>query len=333
MAALAVEPTRPSTGRIAGLPYAPAPAVVRGTARTNSSPDVRIAVARLEKRDRERSTPETRAALGVGYLATGDVDGAIEMLQRAANESPAPDTFCDLAAAYLARQSPQDAARALDAARRGATIWPDAPAACMFNLALAWEQLRDSREALAAWRQYLSTDGAGPWADEARQHISVLGGRSSISTPHDDYAALFEDALGAWARSVRGGGWSPEALLASSAAADRLTATTGDQFPAAVLRSIHESAGEQLRRLAAAHSLYAHAAKLQNEDNVTEATAAFRQSLNQLPSDAPFRAWVEISLIGVVRPADADDRLRLVAHTAEAHNFIELAGRAHSTLG
>lgn len=334
-AALALEPTRPSVGRIVDLAYAPPPQIVRGAARPSASPDVRIAVAQLEKRERQQSTPENRAALGVGYLATGDIDSAIQMLQIATNQRETPASLCDLAAAFLARESPQDAARALDAARRGTAMSGSAPPACFFNQALAWEQLKDEREALSAWKRYLSFENSGPWADEARQHVLTLSGRSSREKPHEDqYVALFENELGAWARSVQAGDPRGDARLTEATeSAARLGGSTGDQFPAAVVRTARVSSGARLHEICAAHVLYAQGARLQRDDKVVEAAAAFRAALSHLSSDAPFAAWIAVSLIDVLRPAGADGQLRSIIRDAENARFTALAGRAHMTLG
>jgi len=67
IAAVANEPTRLAEGRLSGgFKYAPPPVPTRGAGEANVATRVRIAAAKLEQEARERSTPRTRAALGVG---------------------------------------------------------------------------------------------------------------------------------------------------------------------------------------------------------------------------------------------------------------------------
>jgi tetratricopeptide (TPR) repeat protein len=43
-----------------------------------------------------------------------------------------------------------------------------------YNLALAYERLRQPRQALPHWRTYLKLDGAGPWAVHARNQVARI---------------------------------------------------------------------------------------------------------------------------------------------------------------
>jgi tetratricopeptide (TPR) repeat protein len=43
-----------------------------------------------------------------------------------------------------------------------------------YNLALAYERLRQPRQALPHWKAYLKLDGAGPWAVHARNQVARI---------------------------------------------------------------------------------------------------------------------------------------------------------------
>ena len=59
------------------------------------SPDTRIAIALLEKRAGETSTPQALADLGVAYLVQGDIDRAIATINDAASQGQAAAPWSD----------------------------------------------------------------------------------------------------------------------------------------------------------------------------------------------------------------------------------------------
>ena len=175
VAALANEPTRPMDGRLSGgFQYAPPPSPTRGPGDRQLSPDVRIAVAKIEQSARESASPANRAALGAAYLAAGNANKAIEVLEQATTD--APIAWNDLSVAYMGRQESGDPMRAVDAARRAGDAMPGAPAA-QFNYALALERLQLLPEARNAWRAYLALDGVSPWAAEAQRRLEAIDKR------------------------------------------------------------------------------------------------------------------------------------------------------------
>src|SRR5262249_54521758 len=105
IAALANEQTRSIEGQLSGgFKYAPLESRHRGTDGDLSSPDVRIAAARIEKQARATDTRQNRAALGIAYLVLGQLDESIELLESCAHDEPSnPSLLNDLSAAYLAR--------------------------------------------------------------------------------------------------------------------------------------------------------------------------------------------------------------------------------------
>ena len=50
-----------------------------------------------------------------------------------------------------------------------------------YNLALAYERIGQSRNALRHWRAYVKLDNRGPWADHARGQIRRLLNREKLS--------------------------------------------------------------------------------------------------------------------------------------------------------
>lgn len=155
-----------------GFAYAPVRGAVRGSTKTvNLSPDVRIAIAEIEKQ--YAAKPVAAAAA----LVAGDANRAIDILEANAQLRPTdPKILSDLAAAYLARaartNSTDDASRALAAANRALEIDRLMPEA-LFNRALAL-QMAGMADARIAWQAYLTIDDHSGWADEARARLRIL---------------------------------------------------------------------------------------------------------------------------------------------------------------
>jgi tetratricopeptide (TPR) repeat protein len=114
-------------------------------------------------------------ALGTAWILAGDYDQSIGALERAAVlDSDRATIQSDLAAAYLARAAAldrrEDYARALAAAERAVRAEPGLREG-RFNRALAVESLLLGPAVERAWREFLTLEPSGPWADEARAHI------------------------------------------------------------------------------------------------------------------------------------------------------------------
>jgi tetratricopeptide (TPR) repeat protein len=176
IAAVASQPTRPVEGRLTGgFKYAPPPSPTRGPRDRDLPPDVRIAAARLEQAAAGDSTSASaQAAVGVAFLAVGDLDQAIDGLERAVSQQPSDARYqSDLAAAYLARAKRQgnlaDWQRAAAAAARAIDLDPSLIEA-WFNRALAIEGFSTSPADVGqAWRDYLTRDPSSAWARERQQ--------------------------------------------------------------------------------------------------------------------------------------------------------------------
>ena len=153
-----------------------------------SSPDVRIAVARIEQKTETSRRPQDIAALGVAYLSVASVDRAVAALEESTDlPTPDPNGLSDLAAAYLVKgteqKQSQDVAKALSAAERAVKGDP-ALAEASFNRALALERLFLTNQARQAWEDYLRLDGSSAWADEARRHLESI--RRALQTESAD---------------------------------------------------------------------------------------------------------------------------------------------------
>lgn len=156
-----------------GFAYAPVRGPVRGSNDTaNLSPDVRIAIAQIEKQHPAEPIAATAA------LVAGDPSRAISILEAGSKSNPNDaKILSDLSAAYLTRASlsnnTDDVSRALAAANRALEIERLMPEA-MFNRALALETIGQVEDARTAWQAYLTIDDRSGWADEARARLRIL---------------------------------------------------------------------------------------------------------------------------------------------------------------
>jgi hypothetical protein len=167
----AVGTSRPIEPRlVGGFGYGPPPQRTRGEG-PKTPIAITAAAARVADRASQRSSPESRAAIGVASLFMGDSGAAVSALEDAVAAQPQnARMLSDLAAAYLVRGSASDATRALDAAEH-ATRLPDPPVEAWFNRALALEALGAGERARQAWQEYLQHDPQSAWADEARRRL------------------------------------------------------------------------------------------------------------------------------------------------------------------
>jgi tetratricopeptide (TPR) repeat protein len=163
-----------------GFVYGPLRAPMRSAnARAVSSPpEVRIAVARIEKEAAARQTPDTIHALGLAYLVQGDVNRAVAALEDAAAQStPDARTLSDLSAAYLARasraNSTDDLMKGLTMAERAIRL-DNTLAEALFNRAAILERLALGAQARDAWNEYLRLDPDSPWSAEAHTRAAAL---------------------------------------------------------------------------------------------------------------------------------------------------------------
>jgi tetratricopeptide (TPR) repeat protein len=157
-----------------GFAYAPVRGAVRGSNDTPQlSPDIRIAIAEIEKQNAARPVAASAA------LISGDANRAIDILE-AASKNALNDAriFSDLSAAYLVRagqrtDNARDLQMALANANRALEIERLMPEA-LFNRALALQMLGQNADARTAWQSFLTIDDRSGWADEARVRLRIL---------------------------------------------------------------------------------------------------------------------------------------------------------------
>jgi hypothetical protein len=166
--------------RLSGFEYGALVSATRGpSVPLDERPtSVLAAAGKVEDLAGTSDTAANLAARGAAQLAIGRIDNAVENLEDAARIEPKNARIqSDLAAAYLARfrtqDSPEDPARAVEAAATAATLDPKSREAA-FNRALALEALPLRGEALRAWEAYLALDPSSKWSGEARAHIEEL---------------------------------------------------------------------------------------------------------------------------------------------------------------
>lgn len=155
-------------------------------------------------------------ALGRVYLAEGKFDQAQEHFEKSLAQGRADARLHgDLGAALLERgraERQNDAGkgsvyfgRSLEQLNRALQLDAALPEA-LFNRALLYQQLALTPQAREAWRAYLESDSASPWAAEARRNLQLLDEQERQNSEqgarlHDSFAAAFRDRdkAAAWA--------------------------------------------------------------------------------------------------------------------------------------
>ena len=177
----AVGTERPIEPRLTGgFAYAPIQTFRSRPASTieTLSPDVQIAVSRIEKKTAVEDTAVALHLRGIATLLAGNVDMAIVFLEQAVGRDPGDARIQnDLATAYLVRAKRAgesgDVSRALATANRAVDA-DRTLAEARFNRAYALELLGMTAEARDAWHSYLTIDDRSGWADEARARLREL---------------------------------------------------------------------------------------------------------------------------------------------------------------
>jgi CHAT domain-containing protein len=328
-------------------------------------PAVLAAVARIRERAESDTSPEAQGALGITYLVSGDVSGAVKALESASAQDPGnARLLSDLAAAYLARATqadePADIPKALEAAEK-AIVLKDAPEEAWFNRALALERLYLVDAARKAWDDYLQRDAASPWADEARQHLEALpkprqssaeedkarvragveAGQAAIDRLAEDSPSLLrdyleDDLLPAWAEAHLVG--HPDANLHRERArlvGNALSRTTGDAMPQDAARALAEPAAtaasrDPLRSQALGYQALREAKRL--NDLTEPPCAAFRGALRDLQAGgSPYATWARLQVvIACLYPSEQQAALAELGRletVAVPRGYAQLLGR------
>ena len=322
------------------------------------SPAVIAAVARIRARAESDPSAEALGALGITYLVSGDMSGAVRALESATAQDPQSARLSsDLAAAYLVRASrldePADLPKALEAAEK-ATELPSPPDEAWFNRALALEGLHLTDAARKAWEDYLKRDATSAWADEARRHLEQLPRerQSSIEEDRGRVRAALDEGAGAVDRIARDEpsllrGYFQDELLPAWAVAhlegrsdagrlrdeaqlvgDALLRATGDALPHETARALGSvTAASRLRSQAV--GLQALQAAQRLYDRLEPSCAVNRAALRDLEAGgSPRAAWARLQV--VITCLFAKDQKAAVAELARSRRLPRPAATPNS---
>jgi CHAT domain-containing protein/lipopolysaccharide biosynthesis regulator YciM len=172
---------RPIEARLSNLNYAPLP-----NQRSGGTPKVdyvqqEIAARYLAKAVADSPSSASHNALGQYYLAEKQFDKAIDQFNKALALDPNdPKSHLDLGAALIERgkldqggKGVEDFSRSVEHLNKGLQL-DNSSLAGYFNRALAYQHMMLSREAEAAWKEYLQKDASSPWAEEAKSNLEKL---------------------------------------------------------------------------------------------------------------------------------------------------------------
>jgi CHAT domain-containing protein len=347
-----------------GFRYAPFGEATRSGNQPPLSPDVRIAIANIEKAAESAPNANSLGALGVAYVVQRDGDRAVAALEDAVQQAPNDARLlADLAAAYLTRAAQQnradDLARALASADRAVKADPTLPEG-LFNHALALEALSLTKEARAAWNRFLAVDPTSGWAEEARRRLQALPPEPSArdwderretilaGEPYDgvDTFRRFPVQVRELVEDMLLPGWGSKAASDPAAAADALT------HAELLARLIAEQGADRLAldaiemirrvgpdaRLVSAHTLYGQARALQDQDRLAEGARTFARAAEgfaQTGSPMQHAATFHVASTSMFSGSlDAAIRtLEAIGREATGRGYSNLAGLTRWRLG
>jgi CHAT domain-containing protein/lipoprotein NlpI len=193
---------RPVEARISGIDHAPYRASTRGRREVEIDKDeLEYAESKLKDEVRENPGPKSRHALGLVYLAEGDIDQAQKLLEEARRDDPDNAKLNnDLGIIWLERGKAEEGkdtgqgsisySRAYDYFSRAFEL-DNSLLEALFNRALANEHLSRWNQAEEDWRLYLEKDPDSKWAVEAKDHIKNL--EEKKNRPAQSQAQLLEE--------------------------------------------------------------------------------------------------------------------------------------------
>jgi len=162
---------RPFEARVGGFAYAPLLQTRGESPEAAGGTEIYSVLSALQERVEEERSPENLLHLAKAELAASRPTRAVGLLEEAHNLLSGDAAILSaLAAAELA------AGRVSDAAEHSAMALELDPAhvEAAFTWGAAMEKFSNRPAAIQAWRQYLTIDAGGPWADEARQRLAAL---------------------------------------------------------------------------------------------------------------------------------------------------------------
>lgn len=172
---------RPVEARLSSLSYAPLPIRRSGGTPKIDYMQQDLAARLLAKAVADNPSPASHNALGQYYLAEKQFDKAIDQFNAALALNPNDArSHLDLGAALIERgkldqggKAIEDFSRSIEHLNKGLAI-DKSSLAGYFNRALVYQHMMLSREAEAAWKEYLTKDSNSPWAEEARLNLKKL---------------------------------------------------------------------------------------------------------------------------------------------------------------
>lgn len=342
-----------------GFKHGPLRSVMRGPEDLSlQNISLLAAAGDLQQKARAAPTPDNLHAFGVSQVLLGHYDSGLSLLEDAvATGTPAARMLSDLSAAYLARaaasQRADDWPRSLANAERAIRA-DDLQLEAWFNRAMALDRLHLTREAAAAWQDYLDRDATSEWARDAQRALARLRsqGAADAEWPQDlssaDIAAAdlerfaetnsqrlreaFEDTIApAWAR----------AAVSSDAAAAGRWQQRGAAIAAAVLKASGDRALTDATEAMAADpaqtdwnrglALWKRGRQEFQEDRMAAMTATFREAHRALPDRTPMALWsMQWVATGLYYAGDLPAARELIQRTATAIDgrpYLALQGR------
>jgi CHAT domain-containing protein/Flp pilus assembly protein TadD len=206
---------------------------------------------------------------------------AIDSLREVQETEPDnPNVLGDLSIAYLQRAEiemrPQDIAQAIDYLGKALQAAPS-DRVLRFNLALAYERQGAPRQAIEEWNHFLKLEPAGPWADEARDHLGKLDEQLKQHAERSRSPRKSEDSITALAAA----GFRATPTLDPAAIAADLAENHNDPWLRDFLAA-NQSAGSAaaIGILETAAKAYATGESSQGEAHARAAVEAFRRARN-----------------------------------------------------
>jgi CHAT domain-containing protein len=193
---------RPVEARMSGIEHAPYRASTRGRREVEIDKDeLEYAESKLKDEVRQNPGPESRHALGLVYLAEGDLDQAQKLLEEARRDDPDNAKLNnDLGIIWLERGKAEEGKDSGQASISYSTAFDYFSRAfeldnslleALFNRALTNEYLLRWNQAEADWRLYLEKDPDSKWAAEAKDHLQEL--EKKKNRPVQSQAQLLEE--------------------------------------------------------------------------------------------------------------------------------------------
>lgn len=192
---------RPVEARISSLNYAPLPNQRGGNAKVDYV-QRDLAASLLAKAVADNPSAASHNALGQFYLTEKQFEKAIDQFNAALALDPNDaKSHLDLGAALLEKgkldqggKGIEDFSRSVEHLNKGLTL-DSSSLEGYFNRALAYQYMMLSREAEAAWKEYLQKDVNSPWAEEARRNLKTLEeSKQRASRTIDDALKEFRQA-------------------------------------------------------------------------------------------------------------------------------------------